>query len=210
MAVQVAWEAPIANVAKMPRPAMSAPQGGRGAEPGTGWTDASGVCVVGMVDRIGCSLGVAVLACTKQLGRAEEVEMGWVSGSTALLPGLDPVFCMQALYATWCHELDHGREPPELGLDPKRALAAVQADPALSVVYARCLAIAELPQGLGGANVPTFSLVMGAIRDDFRTIFGRDVRVDSPNPPGDAVAVAALSALVATGAAVWYFWRRHA
>ena len=179
----LAWQAPVANAAKMP----------------AGWTDAAGLCLVAMGERLGAPLPALVLASTRKLGMGEEVEMGWTPGATGKLAKLDPVFCLQALYAYWCACLDDGVTPVELELDPKVALAAVSKDPVLGVVYTRTLAIAELPH----EELPTFSSVMGAIRDDFRAIFGRDVRVDAPNPPSSSSPFK----LAAVGLAAYYLWR---
>lgn len=183
----LAWQAPIANAAKMP----------------AGWTDAAGVVVIGISDRIGASLPVVLEAAGRALGPAEERAMGWTPGSTAQLASLDPVFCLAALYAFWCASIDRGVTPPELEAAPKTALAAVQADPVLSVVYARVLAMAELPEG----EVPTFSSVIAAIRPQWRTIFGRDARVSGPTPPEEVASGVVVVGAVA--AVAWYLWRRR-
>lgn len=178
------WSAPVANAAKMP----------------PGWTDAAGVVLIGMSDRIGASLPAVLLATRRRLGHNEELEMEWTAGSTAALALLDPVFCLHALYSYWCARIDQGRTPAELEVPAKAALAAVLADHDLALVYARTMAIAELP----GGTVPTFSRVLEAIRTQWRAIFGRDVRVDGPHPPP---TLPWLTIGVACAAA-WYAWRR--
>ena len=181
------WQAPVANAAKMP----------------AGWTDAAGVVLLGMVDRLGASLPVVLLATsTRALGPDDQTAMGWAPGTVAGLA--DPVLRLEALFAVWCAALDAGKTPGELNGDPKTALAAVQANPALSLVYLRALAIAELPTDV----VPTFSSVLIAARPAWRALSGRDVRIDGPNPPAGTLR----GLLVALGVAgiAWYFLgRRH-
>ena len=187
----LAWQAPVANAAKMP----------------TGFSDAAGVLLIGMSDRLGAGLPVVILGAAQRgavLGRAEEEAMGWNAGTTDGLGQADPCVELQAIYAYWCDCLDHGETPAELEVDAKKALFAVRSDPTLNVVYERCLAIAELPVKYAGGEVPTFSKVMAAVRDTWRALSGRDVRIDGPHAPVSSTPFV----LAALAASLWYVFRR--
>jgi hypothetical protein len=185
MAGVLSWQAPVANASKMP--------------PGS--SDAAGVMLLGMTSRLGVSLPVVILGVVRRpLTVQDETAMGWKPGTVTALLKLDPVFELDAIYAVWCAQWDAGNKPAELETSAPVALAAVMSDPTMALVYQRCLAIAELPIG----TVPTFSAVIGAIRDQWRALSGRDVRVDGPNPPASSSAVPVLAAVYLG----WYVFHR--
>ncbi len=186
MADVLAWQAPVANAARMPPP----------------WTDVEGAAVLGMVERLGVNLPTLLLAISStDLSSADELAMGWNRG-TSVLASADPVLRLQGLYAVWAERIDQGAAAPDLEVPAKQALASIQASPMLSTVYQRILAISELPNG----TVPTFSSIMVASRPAWRTLSGRDVRIEIPRAPSR------LTPWVLVGAAAagfWYIWRHR-
>jgi hypothetical protein len=124
-----------------------------------GWTDAAGVLLLGFSERLRASVAVLLLA----------------------LPPAPSELELEAAYIGWCDALERGERPPPLLLNARMAIDVVRFDPVRSVVWRRCLALAELPFG----EVPTFSSVVQALRPTFRAMYGRDARVSAPDVPPD-------------------------